>query len=153
VDIILAVPRPLRLERLLPVLSCLGVHRVFLVGAEKVERAFFGSHLLRAPPPPLLRRCLLEGLAQAEVDCRLPKVSVHRDLKAFLLSLDSSLGEESGGGGGPPLYRVIAHPPLNQTEKTSGDRFFGIMNKLKSAQALASSSSATQSRIVIAIGE
>ena len=42
VDLILAVPRPLRLERILPVVSCMGVRRLFLVGAEKVEKDYFG---------------------------------------------------------------------------------------------------------------
>jgi hypothetical protein len=44
IDLILAVPRPLRLERLLPVISCMGVARLFLVGAKKVEKDFFGKN-------------------------------------------------------------------------------------------------------------
>ena len=36
VDLILAVPRPLRLERLLPVISMIGVGRLVLIDAEKV---------------------------------------------------------------------------------------------------------------------
>ena len=42
VDLILAVPRPLRLERLLSVVSCQGVGRIILIGAKKVEKDFFG---------------------------------------------------------------------------------------------------------------
>lgn len=49
IDLILAVPRPLRLERLMPVISCMGVRRIILVGGVKVEKAFFGSHLFRRP--------------------------------------------------------------------------------------------------------
>ena len=43
VELILAVPRPLRLQRLLPVLAAQGVGRLVLVGAEKVERDYFGN--------------------------------------------------------------------------------------------------------------
>ena len=49
IDLILAVPRPQRLERLIPVISSMGVRRIRLVGGTKVEKAFFGSHLIRIP--------------------------------------------------------------------------------------------------------
>jgi 16S rRNA U1498 N3-methylase RsmE len=44
VDLVLALPRPLRLERLLPVISCMGVGRLVLIGASKVEKGYFGKH-------------------------------------------------------------------------------------------------------------
>jgi 16S rRNA U1498 N3-methylase RsmE len=43
VDMILAVPRPLRLERILPVVSCMGVGRLVLIGAAKVQQDYFGK--------------------------------------------------------------------------------------------------------------
>ena len=43
IDLILAVPRPLRLERILPIISCMGVNKLFLVGANKVEKDYFGE--------------------------------------------------------------------------------------------------------------
>ncbi len=43
IDLILAVPRPNRLERLLPVIGCLGVDRVIFIGANKVEKHYFGK--------------------------------------------------------------------------------------------------------------
>jgi hypothetical protein len=46
VDMILAVPRPLRLERILPVVSCMGVGKLVLVGAAKVQLDYFGEHRL-----------------------------------------------------------------------------------------------------------
>jgi 16S rRNA U1498 N3-methylase RsmE len=42
-DLTLAIPRPLRLERLLPVISCLGVDQLTLIGASKVEKDYFGE--------------------------------------------------------------------------------------------------------------
>ena len=46
VDLMLAVPRPLRLERLLPVISMMGVRKLILIDAEKVEKDFFGYFVL-----------------------------------------------------------------------------------------------------------
>jgi 16S rRNA U1498 N3-methylase RsmE len=46
IDLILAVPRPLRLERLIPIISCLGVNRLILIGAKKVEKDYFGIFFL-----------------------------------------------------------------------------------------------------------
>ena len=42
VDLILALPRPSKLEKLLPVISCLGVRRLFVVGANKVDPNYYG---------------------------------------------------------------------------------------------------------------
>lgn len=42
IDLILALPRPQKLERLLPIISCLGVTNLHLVSAVKVEKAYFG---------------------------------------------------------------------------------------------------------------
>lgn len=49
VDLLLAVPRPLQLERILPVVSSLGIGTLILAGAAKVEKGYFGSHLFRKP--------------------------------------------------------------------------------------------------------
>lgn len=43
VDLILAIPRPIRLEKLLPIISCIGVGTLVLVGANKVNKDYFGS--------------------------------------------------------------------------------------------------------------
>ena len=43
INIILAVPRPQKLERLLPIISCLGVRNIFLIQARKVEKDYFGK--------------------------------------------------------------------------------------------------------------
>lgn len=44
VDIILALPRPQKLERLLPIMSCLGVGRIILIQAKKVVKDYFGTY-------------------------------------------------------------------------------------------------------------
>ena len=43
IDLLLALPRPQKLEKLLPIISCLGVRNIFLVDACKVEKDYFGK--------------------------------------------------------------------------------------------------------------
>jgi RsmE family RNA methyltransferase len=76
VDLLLALPRPKVLARLLSPMAQLGVRRIFLSGAWKVERFYFDAHVLA---PEVMRAHLLEGLAQVK-DTRMPEVSVHRSL-------------------------------------------------------------------------
>ncbi len=80
VDLLLAVPRPKVLKRLWAQLAAVGVGRVFLANAAKVERMYFDTHVL---DPVFFRDRLLEGLEQAG-DTGLPEVSVHRRLKVLI---------------------------------------------------------------------
>ena len=80
VDVILAVPRPKVLKRLWAPLASLGVGRVALVNAAKVERFYFDSHAVQ---PEHIRPRLIAGLSQAS-DTRLPEISVERELKPFV---------------------------------------------------------------------
>ena len=80
VDLILAVPRPKVLKRLWAPLAALGVGKVALVNAARVERDYFDSHAVRAEH---IRPRLLEGLAQAR-DTRVPEIRVERRLKVFV---------------------------------------------------------------------
>jgi 16S rRNA U1498 N3-methylase RsmE len=102
VDLLLACPRPLRLERLLPVVACMGVTRLVLLDAEKVEKDFFGSHLFRRPAE--VRAGFIEGLSQAASDFVLPTLLVRRRLLHFITEeLDTLFPSD--------VYkRVIAHP-------------------------------------------
>ncbi len=63
VDLILALPRPLQLQRMLPMISSLGVDTLVLCNAAKVEKDYFGSHLIRDPEARI--EALVEGLAQS----------------------------------------------------------------------------------------
>lgn len=98
VDLLLALPRPLILKRLLPQLSALGIDRLFLTNASKVERFYFDSHVLK---PDLCRVQLVEGLQQSG-HTRLPRVSVHRRIK---LLLEDELDESSDAD-----VRCLLHP-------------------------------------------
>lgn len=74
VHLLLAVPRPKVLGRLWAPLASLGVRRILLTNAAKVERNYFDTHWLREDA---WRPLVVEGLQQA-ADTHLPRVSVHR---------------------------------------------------------------------------
>jgi RsmE family RNA methyltransferase len=80
VDLLLALPRPKVLRRLLAPLAAIGVRRVYLTNAERVERCYFDAHVLS---PEVQRPLLLQGLSQAR-DTRLPTVTVHRSLRGLV---------------------------------------------------------------------
>lgn len=80
VDLILALPRPKVLKRLLPQIATLGVDRLFLCNASRVERYYFDCHVLE---PDVLRTQLLEGLTQAG-DTHLPEVRLVKRLRHFM---------------------------------------------------------------------
>lgn len=110
VDLILAVPRPLRLERVIPIIACLGVRRLFLVGAKKVEKPYFGSHLFRRASD--LKALLIEGLSQASNDCNLPEVIVKRNLKSFV---NQEFEQYFPSDDLKHTLQLIAHPPKPST--------------------------------------
>ena len=80
VDLLLALPRPKCLRRLWPQLAAIGVRRLYIAQAEKVDRSYWGSHLL---DPAEYRPLLLEGLAQAG-DTRLPRIRLAKRLKPLV---------------------------------------------------------------------
>lgn len=80
VDLLLALPRPKVMRRLWAQLAALGVGRVMLTNASKVERDYFGTHFLS---PEIYRPLLIEGLQQAR-DTRLPIVSIHRQFRPLV---------------------------------------------------------------------
>lgn len=80
VDLLLALPRPKVMKRLWAQLAALGVGRIILTNAEKVERYYFDSHVLE---PDFYTARLIEGLQQAG-DTILPDVTLVKTLKPFL---------------------------------------------------------------------
>ena len=100
VDLVLAPPRPRALKRLLPQLAQLGVGRIVLVGAEKVEKAFWGAQLLKEA---VYRPLLVDGLMQAGTTA-LPTIRAERSFRRFL---DGGAFEEAFAG---QPTRLVAHP-------------------------------------------
>lgn len=99
VALLLALPRPKILRKVLQASAAMGVKRVVLLGSYRVEKSYFASPLL---DPAALRGELLLGLEQGR-DTRLPEVSVHRYFKPFIEdALDAAFA--------PGAARLLAHP-------------------------------------------
>ena len=98
-DLILAPPRPRAMKRLLPQLASLGVRRIVLVGAEKVEKAFWGAQLLKEE---IYRPLLIDGLQQAGTTI-VPTIETFKSFTRFVkYNLDSHFGGQT--------TRFVAHP-------------------------------------------
>ncbi len=100
VDLILAPPRPRAMKRLLPQLVQMGVGRIVLVGAEKVEKAFWGAQLLKEA---VHRPLLLDGLMQAGTTA-LPTIQIEKSFRRYFEN-----GRFEAAFGTQPA-RVVAHP-------------------------------------------
>ena len=98
IDLILAPPRPRVMKRLLPQLATMGVGRIFLVGAKKVEKDFWGATLLK---PENYRPLLIDGLMQAGASV-LPALETRRNFRKFVREELDTLWPES--------RRIVAHP-------------------------------------------
>ena len=86
------------MKRLLPQLAALGVGRIFLVGAKKVEKDFWGATLLKEEN---YRPLLVDGLMQAGTSM-LPQLETRRNFRKFVTDeLDALF---------PSATRLVAHP-------------------------------------------
>jgi len=103
VDLLLALPRPKVMRRLWAQLAALGVGRIILTNAARVERNYFDTHVL---DPAFYRPLLIEGLQQAQ-DTHLPRVSIHRRFRPLV---EDELDAQSRADG-----RLVAHPAENAT--------------------------------------
>ena len=79
-DLLLAMPRPKVLRRVLQSAASLGARRIVLVGAQRVEKSYFDTPFLE---PTELERNLVLGLEQAR-DTALPEVVVRRRFRPFV---------------------------------------------------------------------
>jgi 16S rRNA (uracil1498-N3)-methyltransferase len=114
VDLVLALPRPKVMRRLWAQLAALGVGRIALTNAERVERHYFDSHILAEAS---FRPLLVEGLQQAR-DTRLPLVTIHRQ---FRILVEDHLDTLFADG-----VRIVAEPgaalTVNGALEGLGDR-------------------------------
>ena len=98
VDLLLALPRPKVMRRLWAQIAALGVGRIILTNAARVERDYFDAHVLR---PDSYGPLLVEGLQQAR-DTRRPDVSIH---KQFRILVEDELNRLCPSG-----LRLVADP-------------------------------------------
>ena len=97
VELILALPRPIMLRRILKQGTVLGVRRFHLIRTKRVHKSFFQTSLLE---PEKLKEILLQGLEQT-ADTRLPEVLVHNRFMPFIERFVPAL---------QPQCRILAHP-------------------------------------------
>jgi len=97
IELILALPRPIMLQRILKQATVLGVRHFHLIRSRRVQKSFFQSNLLQAEK---LKDILMQGLEQA-MDTRMPEVSVHKRFKPFVEDVVDTLN---------PSSRLLAHP-------------------------------------------
>lgn len=95
--LLLGMPRPKVLRRVLQAVAAAGVKEVVLLGSWRVERSYFGSPLLA---PEAVRAELLLGLEQGR-DTVLPEVRVRRLFKPF--------AEDELPAWRPAARRLLAH--------------------------------------------
>jgi RsmE family RNA methyltransferase len=80
IDLMLAMPRPKVLRRVLQSAATLGARRIVLVNAQRVEKSYFDSPFLE---PGEIERNLVLGLEQAR-DTVLPEVVVRKLFRPFV---------------------------------------------------------------------
>jgi RsmE family RNA methyltransferase len=104
VDLILALPRPKTLKKVLPACAALGVDRLVLLNSARVEKSYFESFVLEETS---LRELLFLGLEQAK-DTVLPEISIKKFFRPFV-------EDEIGAFCGPVATRLLPHPPAAKT--------------------------------------
>lgn len=115
VDLLLAMPRPKVMKRLWAQLAALGVGRIIVTNAARVEKNYFDTHVLEGS---FYRPLLIEGLQQAR-DTRLPRVTIHKRFRPLIEDELDSLSDAS--------LRLVADPSgerrIGDTEtRRDGDR-------------------------------
>ena len=114
VDLLLAMPRPKALKKIVPAVASFGISRLFLLNAARVEKSFFSSPFVQ---PAALEELLCLGLEQAR-DTLLPEVRVVERFRPFV-------EDELDGLLGPSPLRLLAHPgvlPLGETLRAEPKR-------------------------------
>jgi len=163
VALLLALPRPIALGRMLPMISQMGVSHLILSQATKVPKDYFGSHLFRKPE--VLRDRLIEGLCQAG-DVKLPKVQIVKNLKQFL---ENDLDEQfpvnnyarvmahpqrpnHNDANVPKRMRDIDFPSDNNNNNNNNNNPTSGTKKSSLASSSSSSSASSPRRILLAVG-
>jgi 16S rRNA (uracil1498-N3)-methyltransferase len=102
-DLILALPRPIMLKRIMFLAASMGVGRIFLLNANRVEKSFFAASMLQKEA---FKEHLLLGLEQA-VATRLPIVSVHPRFRPFVEDILPGMTDDY-------QHLLLAHPSVDE---------------------------------------
>lgn len=98
ITLVLALPRPIVLNRMLMHITTLGVKHIHLIHTSRVEKSYWSSPVLI---PEKLRRQFILGLQQAK-DTMLPQIYLHKRFKPFI---EDELPSMSEGA-----RKILAHP-------------------------------------------
>lgn len=109
ITLLLALPRPKVLSRVLTIITVMGVKSVVLFDCWRVEKSFWSSPRL---DPQRIESALLEGLEQAR-DTILPSVRIARRFRPFVEDELPTLIEDKRA--------ILAHP----SPAVSPDRYYG----------------------------
>jgi RsmE family RNA methyltransferase len=110
---ILALPRPKMLRRILQTISSMGVKKLYLINSSRVEKSFWQTPFLQ---PEALQEQLILGLEQAR-DTQMPEIIMRKLFKPFV---EDELGEIIA-----QTRALVAHPktdkrcPVNIAEPVS----------------------------------
>ena len=104
IDLLLALPRPIMLKRILSQVTALGVGRIYLLNANRVEKSFWDAGILEEKE---YRPHLIHGLEQA-VDTRLPQIHIFRHFRPFVEDHLPTLAQQYS-------QLLLAHPFADQT--------------------------------------
>lgn len=98
VTVVLALPRPKTLRRLMIDMTAMGVKQIVLVNSYRTDKSYWQSPMLAR-----IDEFIYQGLEQG-VDCVLPVIQLEKRFKPFVEDSLRALGERI----------VVAHPYANQ---------------------------------------
>ena len=108
IDLLLALPRPIMLKRILSQVTALGVGKIFIINANRVEKSFWESSILEYEQ---YRPHIIQGLEQA-VDTYLPEVRIFRHFRPFVEDELPEIAKKY-------THQLLAHPQGKQTLSAS----------------------------------
>jgi len=106
-NLILALPRPKMLRRILQAATSLGIKKIHLIGSWRVEKSYWQSPFLAADK---IHEQLILGLEQA-IDTKLPEVHLHPYFKPFVEDELDTIAANS--------TRIVAHPQATEAIGTA----------------------------------
>jgi RsmE family RNA methyltransferase len=110
IDVILAIPRPKALKRVIPALASLGIDRIILINAARVEKSYFDAKVLAAE---VLRSHIDLGLEQGK-DTIPPTIEIQKRFKPFV---EDELDTWAGAAD-----RLVLHPGVQNSSPPRSKR-------------------------------
>lgn len=100
IHLILAIPRPIMLKRVLAQAASMGIEKISLLRSKRVEKSFLNASIVDQDN---YTPFLIKGIEQS-VDTRVPEIQIHHRFKAFIELAANSKAKH---------LKLIAHPHGN----------------------------------------